>query len=126
MRFQFHPRPVAMGLTLILVLTSCQTPSARPTTDSTSGAALPAQAAPKRVTAVIMGDPPHFEGRFNPSIGSVPGLDVLEEMVNAGMANFTDQGALRPQLAEAVPSLDNGMWKLLPDGRMETTGKIRE
>jgi len=72
-----------------------------------------------------MGDPPHFAGRFNPSIGSVPGLDALEEMVNAGMANFTDQGALRPQLAEAVPGLDNGLWKLLADGRMETTWKIR-
>jgi peptide/nickel transport system substrate-binding protein len=76
------------------------------------------------VTAVIMGDPPHFAGRFNPSIGSVPGLDVMEEMLNAGMANFSHDG-LRPQLAEAVPSVENGLWKLLPDGRMETTWKIR-
>jgi peptide/nickel transport system substrate-binding protein len=75
--------------------------------------------------AVIMGDPPHFAGRYNPSLGSVPGLDGIEEMVNAGMANFNQEGALRPQLAEAVPSLDNGLWKLLPDGRMETTWKIR-
>jgi len=72
-----------------------------------------------------MGDPPHFAGRFNPSIGSVPGLDTLEELVNAGLANFDAEGAPRAQLAEAVPSLDNGLWKLLPDGRMETTWKIR-
>ena len=25
-----------------------------------------------------------------------------------------------------MPTLDNGLWKLLPDGRMETTWKIRE
>jgi hypothetical protein len=24
------------------------------------------------------------------------------------------------QLAEAVPSIENGLWKILPDGRMET------
>jgi peptide/nickel transport system substrate-binding protein len=28
-------------------------------------------------------------------------------------------------LAEAVPSLENGLWKLLPDGRMETTWRLR-
>ena len=112
-----------LPLALIVFLVGCQ-PAARPTPESPSSAA-PGSTAPKRVAAVIMGDPSHFEGRFNPSIGSVPGLDTLEEMVNAGMANFTDQGALRAQLAEAVPSLDNGLWKLLPDGRMETTWKIR-
>ncbi len=73
-----------------------------------------------------MGDPPHFAGRFNPSIGSVPGLDVLEELMNAGTANFDTEGTLRPQLAEAVPSLDNGLWTVFPDGRMETTWKIRQ
>lgn len=110
-------------LALIVLLIGCQAPPR--VTPESPGGAVPASAAPRRVTAVIMGDPPHFAGRYNPSIGSVPGLDVLEEMVNAGMANFNQEGALRPQLAEAVPSLDNGLWKLFPDGRMETTWKIR-
>src|SRR5436309_3473647 len=112
-------------LVSLLTLIGCQ--QAPPTTTSSAPAgSLPAQAptAVKRATAVTMGDPPHFEGRFNPSIGSTPGEDVLEEMLNAGMANFTDQGELRPQLAEAVPSLDNGLWKVLPDGHMETTWHI--
>ncbi len=113
-----------LALALIVLLMGCQPPP-RVTPESPGGGTVPSPATPKRVMAVIMGDPPHFAGRFNPSIGSVPGLDVLEEMVNAGMANFNDEGALRPQLAEAVPSLDNGLWKLFPDGRMETTWKIR-
>jgi len=37
-----------------------------------------------------------------------------------------DHGKLHPQLAESVPSIENGLWRLLPDGRMETTWKIRE
>jgi peptide/nickel transport system substrate-binding protein len=122
MRSLRHSRAVLPAV-LILVLVGCQAPP-RPTADSPGGAA-PVSTSPKRVTAVIMGDPPHFAGRFNPSIGSVPGLDSLEEMVNAGMANFDADGALRSQLAEAVPSLENGLWKLLPDGRMETTWKVR-
>ncbi len=114
-----------LALVLILVLAACQQAPGR-SGGSTGNAAAPAQAAPKRVVGVIMGDPPHFAGRFNPSIGSVPGLWELEEMVNAGMANFDQEGSLRPQLAEAVPSLDNGLWKVFPDGRMETTWKIRQ
>jgi peptide/nickel transport system substrate-binding protein len=31
-----------------------------------------------------------------------------------------------PRLAEAVPTVENGSWKLLPDGRMETTWRIRD
>ncbi len=116
--------PRVVGLVILVLFVACQAPpSARPLTQNT--AATVSSAVPKRATAVIMGDPPHFAGRFNPSIGSVPGLWELEEMVNAGMSNFNQEGALRPLLAEAVPTLDNGLWRLLPDGRMEITWKIR-
>jgi peptide/nickel transport system substrate-binding protein len=47
-------------------------------------------------------------------------------MVNPGLAVVDDRGAVRPVLAEAVPSLENGLWKLQPDGRMETTWRIRD
>ena len=117
-RFQLQHLLALIGL---VALIGCQTP---PGSGQGAAPAEPAKVA-KRATAVIMGDPPHFEGRFNPSIGSVPGLDVMEEMLNAGTANFTDQGQLRPQLAEAVPSIDNGLWKLFPDGHMETTWHLR-
>jgi peptide/nickel transport system substrate-binding protein len=35
-------------------------------------------------------------------------------------------GARHAQLAEAVPTIENGNWKLFPDGRMETTWRLRE
>src|SRR4030095_4652260 len=31
----------------------------------------------------------------------------------------------QPRLAEALPSAENGLWKLLPDGRMETVWQLR-
>ena len=49
----------------------------------------------------------------------------MEQLVHAGLAIQDGAGTLRPQLAEAVPSLENGLWTLLPDGRMETSWRIR-
>src|SRR5207253_1830903 len=34
-------------------------------------------------------------------------------------------GTRAAQLAESVPSIENGMWKIFPDGRMETTWRIK-
>lgn len=124
-----HPRcrpQTLLGLLVALMLLGCQPATPRSAGGTAGEAAAPPAGAPKRATAVIMGDPPHFAGRFNPSIGSVPGLDVLEEMINAGAANFDREGALRPQLAEAVPTVENGLWRVLPDGRMEVTWKLRD
>jgi len=47
-------------------------------------------------------------------------------MVHAGLADIAIRRvAVAPRLAEAVPSIENGLWKVFPDGRMETTWKIR-
>src|SRR3989442_8652431 len=44
----------------------------------------------------------------------------------SGVTWTNDQGVRVPHLAEAVPTLENGLWKILPDGRMETTWTIRQ
>jgi peptide/nickel transport system substrate-binding protein len=73
----------------------------------------------------LTGDPPTFSSRFNAG-GVVPGIDRIEEFLHSGLTVEDDRGQRRPQLAEAVPTIDNGLWKLHPDGRMETTWTIRE
>lgn len=78
-------------------------------------------AAKKRVvTALMIADigtvsalPPSSNGR------------EIASFVHAGFATYDDQQQFHPQLADAVPTLENGLWKLLPDGRMETTWKIK-
>ncbi len=50
---------------------------------------------------------------------------VLRPLVNPGLSVVDDQGSRRPALAEAVPTLENGLWKTFPDGRMELTWRIR-
>jgi len=47
-------------------------------------------------------------------------------LFHAGMVQFNEAGDVQPQLAEAAPTLENGLWKVFPDGRMETRMAIRQ
>jgi peptide/nickel transport system substrate-binding protein len=55
----------------------------------------------------------------------VGGLNEIEDMVSAGLAHLDQSINLQPQLAEAVPTVENGLWQLKPDGGMETRWIIR-
>jgi peptide/nickel transport system substrate-binding protein len=86
----------------------------------------PRASGPKRVRAAISGDPWTLSRIMNGDLGRVRGVNELELMLHAGLAVEDEKGELQALLAEAVPSLDNGLWRLLPGGRMETTWRIRE
>ncbi len=119
-------RYIIFGAIWAVLATGCVAPapsSTAPTGDRSAQA--PRAVAPKRVTAALTGDPPNLSYRFNPG-GIVPGIDRLEEFIHSGLTVVDDQANRQPQLSEAVPTIENGLWKLLPDGRMETTWKIRE
>jgi peptide/nickel transport system substrate-binding protein len=117
--------PLTASLTLILLVAACAPASA----PSTQTAAPPqAPAVKQRLTASIFSDPPGmFKELTNPggTTGSVPGLAELSEMMHSGASYLDDQDVLQPRLAQAVPSADNGLWKVLPDGKMETTWKLK-
>src|SRR3954465_12800500 len=91
------------------VLTACA-PSA-PQAASTAAQAPIAQ--PKRVTAAIMSNP-HTISRDNVSAGSgtYPGGDALEGLLNGGLTYTNDQDQLVAEIAEAVPTAENGLWKV--------------
>ncbi len=110
-------------LVLTLLIVSCAAP--RATGPADQGGA-PRAAGPTRITAAMLGEPPAVWDNINPSGGTVPGIGQLEELVTAGLTVEDGAGLRRPQLAEAIPSIENGLWVLHPDGRMELTWKIRE
>jgi peptide/nickel transport system substrate-binding protein len=114
------------GLVLAaLVLAACTPQTPRGAAPQAGTAAAPDRAAaPKRITVAIAGDPHTLYQKLNPS-STVRGVEELEELIYAGFTQTDNRGELRPQLAEAVPTLENGLWKLLPDGRMETSWVIR-
>jgi peptide/nickel transport system substrate-binding protein len=114
----------AILLTLIISTLGCA--GTAPKSDASAGQTQES-AAPsfKRITAGIAGDAHTVIYRIaQATAGATPGVEAMEELVHAGLTNTGDQG-LRPLLAEAVPTLENGLWKLLPDGRMETRWTIK-
>jgi peptide/nickel transport system substrate-binding protein len=52
-------------------------------------------------------------------------VGAVEALVNVGLSIRDHTATARPRLAEALPSLENGLWTVAPDGRMETTWRIR-
>jgi peptide/nickel transport system substrate-binding protein len=123
-------RLVVVTLVVVTLVVSACAPSTQTTAPPPAGqpgeAARPA-AAPKRINAAIRGDPKTLNENVNIAAGgsSSAGVRELEVMVNAGLLVLDTSGELRPELAEAAPTLENGNWKLLPDGRMETTWKLK-
>jgi peptide/nickel transport system substrate-binding protein len=79
---------------------------------------------PKRITIVVPNEPPSLYYPLAPATtrGSA---GLIYDLVGPGLALSDNDGTLHPLLVDQVPSLDNGQWKLLPDGRMETTWIIR-
>lgn len=112
----------AAGVSLLLGalwLAGCAAPSAQPA----SPAAEPsAPRGPKTVRAVVMAELPTLISKGDRSL---PGADAIDAMVSAGFVITDDRGLLRPELADAIPDIENGLWKISPDGKMETTWKLK-
>lgn len=83
---------------------------------------------PKRMVVGIAGELPVLNLKVIRSVQSftAPGGSEVEDLLTDGLADLDDDGLPQAKLAEAVPTLENGLWKLLPDGKMETTWRIRE
>jgi peptide/nickel transport system substrate-binding protein len=112
-----HSRAATTGsILLAIVVMACAAPAA----PVGSGPAQPAEQ-PARFKRIVAG----LHGREPTMIWTLTGRLGPAEIVTAGLGNFTHRTELYAELAESIPSLDNGLWKLFPDGRMETTWKLR-
>src|SRR5438067_3607029 len=112
-------------LLALAVLTACAAPQG-PRQPAGGEAGAPASAAPKRITAAVASQAQQIASLdLLTGSGTWQGGDAIEDLVNAGLAVMNNEGKLRPELAEAVPSVENGRWRLFPDGRMETTWQLR-
>jgi peptide/nickel transport system substrate-binding protein len=81
---------------------------------------------PTRLVASIFSDPTGMHQELtNRTVGSVPGLDALQQIMNAGLSYSDDRNVFQQLLAEALPSTDSGLWQVFPDGRMETTWHLK-
>ncbi len=87
-----------------------------------------AQAAiPKRLVAAIKGNPGFISYSLNSGGGGrIDGATELSGLTSSGLSVLGPTGAAMPVLSEQLPPVENGLWVLLPDGRMETTWRIRD
>ena len=53
------------------------------------------------------------------------GPTITRRFFNASQVLIDGSGATRPYLAESLPQLNTDNWKVFPDGRMETTYRLR-
>jgi peptide/nickel transport system substrate-binding protein len=73
------------------------------------------------VTAAIRG-----EVRNLSALAAAPGGPIVRELMQSGLGVIDNHNVVRPQLAESVPSIENGLWVLFPDGSMATTWRLRD
>lgn len=84
--------------------------------------ALSASAATERDAVVVgMAQEPDTLGRFS----TMSAARVVENALFTFVAPYTDRWQRQPMLVERLPTLENGLWRLLPGGRMQATWRIR-
>lgn len=117
---QFQSRSLVL-LVLFAILVAACAPAAPGARSQPSGAT--ATAAPKRLRiAMITGSEP-VDNLIYSSGGTGGGEHPY--MLHAGLTVYNPDGALQPHLAQRVPTVENGDWKVFPDGRMEIAWKLR-
>jgi len=63
---------------------------------------------------------------LEPSFGAGSGNRDMSALLSGFLAYLTPDQQPMPYLAEELPSLEKGTWKLLPDGTAETTYRLRK
>src|SRR5438132_886348 len=111
-------RRVGFGAILAVIILGCAAPQAqeRPAGSAPQPAAAPG---PRRLVMGIMAEPVALHRALIPPGYVVQAGDLADKVVNMGFTILDPDGVRRPMLAEAVPTIENGLWKLLTDGRME-------
>ncbi|HZT06272.1 MAG TPA: ABC transporter substrate-binding protein [Chloroflexota bacterium] len=119
---------VRLGALVLIVATFASACAGSPSGTGPVGSSAPSSAGgAKRITAGILGNPYTLSYEINTAgTGSVRGVGEVEKIIHSGLVIRDGDGRLQPQLAEAVPTLENGKWRISPDGRMETTWVIRQ
>src|SRR5579871_772223 len=116
-----------MAVPLLFVLACSKGPGAgsAPPSQAAVATAAPAAASPKRLTISVVSEPTGFNLAVETQRISVVQAG-LAYLLFPGLTVWDEHTALRPTLGAAVPSVDNGLWTVNPDGTMQTTYPIRQ
>lgn len=94
--------------------------SAAPAVDSGAGAAQSG----RTLVMAARSELPSLAAKPLQALGLTNG--TVSRLFNAGLALADDRGNPHPYLAEQLPRLNTESWQVYPDGRMETTYRLRQ
>ncbi|HZT08875.1 MAG TPA: ABC transporter substrate-binding protein [Chloroflexota bacterium] len=113
-------RVAILLLTSLLLSCTASAPSAgRPSENAPSGGETSRQ---RTLVVALRLEPKGLALR--PPTEEVSNVDH-RRIFNADIANVDEQAVPRPYLVEALPEINSDTWKVFPDGRMETTYRLR-
>ncbi len=112
------------AIALLLVVIGCA-PVAPPVAPRADGAAPAAVVDQSRVLVIANRSEP--DSLSMKAVARVAGLGDTDvpRLFNAGLVIFDERGKARPYLADALPQLSTESWRVFPDGRMETTYRLK-
>jgi peptide/nickel transport system substrate-binding protein len=110
-----------VGLCCGLMLAGCA-PASAPTRSDGSSPQTPA--APKTLRLVMQAAGEPTDGII---VFAGSGSRAVEQYLafHAGLTVYDPRGEILPRLAQKVPTVDDGDWRVQPDGSMEVTWKLR-
>jgi peptide/nickel transport system substrate-binding protein len=110
-------------LIIAVVFIGCAPPQGQGGGAAASGSQV--TAGPKKLVAAIRGNPKFASSALNRGGGGrIDGDRELGGLSSVGLSVQSASGEYIAVLSEQLPTLENGRWKVLPDGRMETSYTI--
>ena len=116
-------RGITWLVTLLVILTACASPSpSAPTAQrNVEPGNQPAATQSRTLTVAVRYEVNDLGAK---TIGRRPS-PAVKRLFNAGLTLIDGKGAIQPYLAETVPQLNTGTWRVGADGSMETTYTLR-
>lgn len=111
---------VALALGLLIVM-GCAAPSPRDGEAAKAGGQEATGSSGRTMTMIIRYEVTDLASKIPGSSSPI----LTKRLVNAELALIDAQGNPRPYLAESLPQLNSESWRVFPDGRMETTYRLR-
>ena len=119
-------RGVLPTLLALLALSACAPYASPATSNAPAQQPAPAQSAPasnRPLIVVNLNEPVSLNAR--PLTETFISYFTVRQIFNSSLIVLDDKGLPRARLAESVPQVNTDSWKVLPDGRMETTWKLK-
>ncbi|MEA2638609.1 MAG: peptide/nickel transport system substrate-binding protein [Chloroflexota bacterium] len=116
--------PAWRVLVVALALMGCTVPSTPAATHAPTLQLAPASEQPHRELIIGIDDAPRALGDLFVADTDSSAGQILE-LYHAPLTTLDERGATVPRLAEAAPSVENGTWRLNPDGTMDTIYRLR-